>query len=226
MGGPAGVPSQSYPFGYPPAQNQIPQDIYRESLQTAVLDKVRHRCNEISQLGKAQIDSLRKTEQDLLDGQNKLQSLIQDAQQQQVQAQVRLSSLSSLSPPSSLTRLELHRQPPKQDKPDRRRHTEDVLHVLQLVVVLVGQRQRRRERRRPRHPCACLQAVSVPPSLAPSLSLSLYLTHRLLQAYAEEHAIQDLLYYLADGLRRQSIGLDIYLKVRSSLVSPRSPAIV
>lgn len=36
---------------------------------------------------------------------------------------------------------------------------------------------------------------------------------RLLQAYAEEHAIQDLLYYLADGLRRESIGLDTYLKV-------------
>jgi len=36
--------------------------------------------------------------------------------------------------------------------------------------------------------------------------------NQLLQAYAEEHAIQDLLYYLADGLRRQSIGLDAYLK--------------
>jgi hypothetical protein len=36
---------------------------------------------------------------------------------------------------------------------------------------------------------------------------------RLLQAYAEEHAIQDLLYYLADGLRKESIGLDTYLKV-------------
>ena len=112
MGG-SGVVSQSYPFGYPPAQNQIPQDIYRESLQTAVLDKVRHRCNEISQLGKAQIDSLRKTEQDLVDGQNKLQSLIQDAQQQQLQAQVWLSR-STLSFVSLVTTcLELHRQPPK-----------------------------------------------------------------------------------------------------------------
>lgn len=99
-----GGTSQSYPFGYPPSQNQIPQDIYRESLQTAVLDKVRHRCNEISQLGKAQIDSLRKTEQDLLDGQKQLQSLIQDAQQEQVQAQVSrlFSSLSPSPSPSSL----------------------------------------------------------------------------------------------------------------------------
>ena len=88
--GGAGVASQSYPFGYPPSQSHIPQDIYRESLQTAVLDKVRLRSNEIIQLGKAQIDSLRKTEQDLIEGQTKLQSLIQDAQQQQVQAQVRV----------------------------------------------------------------------------------------------------------------------------------------
>ena len=36
---------------------------------------------------------------------------------------------------------------------------------------------------------------------------------RLFQCYAEEHAIQDLLFYLADGLRRESIGLEIYLKV-------------
>ena len=41
-----------------------------------------------------------------------------------------------------------------------------------------------------------------------------FLLKRLLQAYAEEHAIQDLLYYLAEGLRRESIGLDTYLKVR------------
>lgn len=40
-----------------------------------------------------------------------------------------------------------------------------------------------------------------------------FILKRLLQAYAEEHAIQDLLYYLADGLRKNSIGLDTYLKV-------------
>ena len=53
-------------------------------------------------------------------------------------------------------------------------------------------------------------------------------THRLLQSYAEEHAIQDLLYHLADGHRRQAIGLDIYLKVRfaSSLSSSLSSSLV
>ena len=40
-------------------------------------------------------------------------------------------------------RLELHRQPSKQDKPDDRCHTEDVLHVIVDVDDLVGQGQRR-----------------------------------------------------------------------------------
>lgn len=87
--------SHSYPHGYP--QTQIPQDVYRESLQSAVLDKVRQRLDEAIQMGTAQIDSLRRTEQDLIDGDKKLQSLISDAQQQQVQAEVLIFPLSILS---------------------------------------------------------------------------------------------------------------------------------
>jgi hypothetical protein len=78
--------SYSYPYGYP--QTQIPQDVYRDSLQTAILDKVRNRLDETVQIENAQIYSLRKTEQDLIDGEKKLQSFIRDAQQQQLQAQV------------------------------------------------------------------------------------------------------------------------------------------
>jgi len=78
--------SYSYPHGYP--QTQIPQDVYRDSLQTAILDKVRNRLDETVQIENAQIYSLRKTEQDLIDGEKKLQSFIRDAQQQQLQAQV------------------------------------------------------------------------------------------------------------------------------------------
>jgi ESCRT-I complex subunit TSG101 len=86
-----GSTSFSYPHGYP--QIQIPQDVYRDSIQSAVLDKVRHRLDETIQIGNAQIDSLRKTEQDLMDGETKIQLLISDAQQQQVQAQVHISFL-------------------------------------------------------------------------------------------------------------------------------------
>jgi hypothetical protein len=82
----AGSTSHSYPYGYP--QTQIPQDIYRESIQTAVLNKVRNRLGETVELGNAQIISLKKTEQDLIDGEKKIQLLITDAHQQQTQAQV------------------------------------------------------------------------------------------------------------------------------------------
>jgi hypothetical protein len=78
--------SHSYPYGYPPTQ--IPHDIYRESIQTAVLNKVRNRLGETVELGNAQIISLKKTEQDLVDGEKKIQLLINDAHQQQTQAQV------------------------------------------------------------------------------------------------------------------------------------------
>ncbi|CAF4335298.1 unnamed protein product, partial [Adineta steineri] len=85
-GGSTANTSHSYPYGYP--QTQIPQDVYRDSLQTAVFDKVRNRLDETLQIGNAQIDSLRKTEQDLQEGDKKLQIMINEAQQQQIQAQV------------------------------------------------------------------------------------------------------------------------------------------
>ena len=92
--GPGAGPNTSYsnPYGYPQT-TQIPQDVYRESLQSAVLDKVRQRLDEAIQIENAQIASLRRTEQDLNDGEKKLHSLISDAQQQQVQAEVLIFSL-------------------------------------------------------------------------------------------------------------------------------------
>jgi ESCRT-I complex subunit TSG101 len=83
-----GNPSLSYPQGYP--QTTIPGDIIRESIQAAAWNKVRGRLNETIQLRNAEIDSLKKTEQDLTDGETKIQSLITNAQQQQTQAQVLL----------------------------------------------------------------------------------------------------------------------------------------
>jgi FtsZ-binding cell division protein ZapB len=86
---PTGVnPSYSYPQGYP--QTTIPADIFRESLQTAALNKIRYRFDETIQVGNAEIESLKKAEQDLTNGEKKLQSIINDLQQQQIRAQVYL----------------------------------------------------------------------------------------------------------------------------------------
>ena len=81
-----GHPSYPYSQGY--AQNDIPENVYRNSIQSAVLDKVRYRLKEAIQLANVEIDSMKKAEQDLRNGEKKIQSLITEAQQQQVQAQV------------------------------------------------------------------------------------------------------------------------------------------
>ena len=51
------------------------------------------RLRETVQISNIQIDSLRKTEQDLTEGQRKLQTLVNDAQQQQTNAQVAIFQL-------------------------------------------------------------------------------------------------------------------------------------
>jgi hypothetical protein len=83
-----GNTSYSYPYGYPPTTTTIPEEQYRDSIQSAVLDKVRYQFDEIVPLRNAEIDSLKKTEQDLLKGEKIIQSLISNAQQEQVQTQV------------------------------------------------------------------------------------------------------------------------------------------
>ncbi|CAF1499886.1 unnamed protein product [Adineta steineri] len=165
-GGSAASTSHSYPYGYP--QTQIPQDVYRDSLQTAVFDKVRNRLDETLQIGNAQIDSLRKTEQDLQEGDKKLQIMINEAQQQQIQAQNYISNIKA--------------------------KTNEMLDATQKMSSSSSSLGKE-------------NSVKDDALITPAPVYK-----QLLQAYAEEHAIQDLLYYLSDGLRREAIGLDIYLK--------------
>ena len=84
--GAAGNGSNSYPHGYP--QTTLSRDVIRDSIQSAVLDKLRGRLKDTIQLGNVQIDSLQKTRQDLTDGETKLEILVDEAKKQQVQAQV------------------------------------------------------------------------------------------------------------------------------------------
>lgn len=81
-----GNPAYPYSQGYP--QTTIPESVRLDSMRSAVIDKVRSRLDEALQLGNAEIDSMKRVEQDLLTGEKKIQSLITDAQQRQIQAQV------------------------------------------------------------------------------------------------------------------------------------------
>jgi ESCRT-I complex subunit TSG101 len=160
---PTGVnTSYSYPQGYP--QPTIPADVFRESLQAAALNKIRYRFDETIQVGNAEIESLKKAEQDLTNGEKKLQSIINELQQQQIRAQNYITNLNA-------KKSEISEAAQKISSKEKENSVKD-------------------------------DALIIP---AP-------IYKQLLQAYAEEHAIQDLLYYLADGLRKQSIGLDTYLK--------------
>lgn len=105
--------SYAYPQGY--AQTAIPQSIYRDSIQSAALDRVRYRLDEAIQLGNAQINSMKKVEEDLLNGEKKIQSMINDAQQQQTQAQVSLSPFTNIV---SFSSLELYRQSTNKNEPN------------------------------------------------------------------------------------------------------------
>ncbi|CAF0856585.1 unnamed protein product [Adineta ricciae] len=154
----------SHSFTNGTSRQQNLESVYRASLESAVEKKITDRLRETVQISNVQIDSLRKTEQDLTDGQRKLQTLINDAQQQQTHAQNYIATI--------------------------RAKTNEMLDAAQKMSS-AGKENSVKD-----------DAVITP---APVYK-------QLLQAYAEEHAIQDLLYYLAEGLRRESIGLDTYLK--------------
>lgn len=64
-------------------ESRIPEDLYRESIRSAVLDKIIKRYNEIVETKNGEINSLKKIEQDLNDGQTKIDLLINNIQQQQ-----------------------------------------------------------------------------------------------------------------------------------------------
>lgn len=82
--------SPSYPYPYPPQQQQqdMNRQAYRDSIVTAVFDRVRGRYDEAVQIANAELSSMKQTEQDLGEGQKRLDRMINDIRNQQVQAQV------------------------------------------------------------------------------------------------------------------------------------------
>jgi hypothetical protein len=74
-------------------QRDIPEEVYRESLRTAILDKIQNRFNEINQINKGEIDSLNKTNENLNQRFNQINQIINQIQQQQNQIQVYIHSL-------------------------------------------------------------------------------------------------------------------------------------
>ncbi|CAF0930032.1 unnamed protein product, partial [Didymodactylos carnosus] len=163
-------PSYPYPqpYGIGGQAGQIPENIYKESYITAVMDKVKYKLMEVVHQSKAEIASLQKTEEDLVKGQQRLDMFISDAQQQGNILNQYVTQLKSKT-----------------------------IELKDAVQKMSSSRQQSAQHNLKD------DAIIIP---AP-------IYKQLLQAYAEDHAIQDLLYYLGDGHRRNSISLDTYLKL-------------
>jgi len=192
-GGSSSTPYPSYSAGYPPypvsgsatpkpsypsypaattttqasASGTISEDHIRASLLSAVEDKVRRRLSEIFAQSQAEIETLKKTENELRIGQSKLEELSRRLDQEQVEMERGISSLKERSNELEDTLTKIKSQDSNFD-------------VDEAVV-----------------------------TTAP-------LYKQLLNAYAEQAATEDAIYYLGEGLRRGVIELDVFLKhVRS-----------
>ena len=132
------------------------------SLISAIQDKARIKYMEIESVKQAEIDSLKRVNQDLQTSEKQLCSFVNEAESE-------IYNVANL--------------------------TLEVRHKTAQLNEKIGQMQHRDN--------ACIEDAVVTP--AP-------LYRQLMQLFAEELAIQDLVFYLSEGLQNKTISLDSFLK--------------
>lgn len=134
----------------------------RASLLSAVEDKMRRRLREIFQQAQAETDALKKTQEDLQKGRQKLDDMLirLDKEQTEVEESIRQLQLKEIEVKDVLTKIE---------------HSDD---------------------------------VNIDEVIQPSAPLY----KQLLNAFAEEQATEDAIYYMGDALRKGVIDIDVFLK--------------
>lgn len=182
-----GYPPTTYPnqsgygyTGYPPQQATAVQssgttttastnagvslsdEQIRLSLLSAVEDKMRRRLREIFAQSQAELDALKKTEDDLQRGKGTLEEMLQKLEREQNDVETNLALLK-----------------------EKNQELESVLAKLESQ-----------------------EKIDVDDAVSPTAPLY----KQLLQAFAEEQATEDAIYYLGEALRREVIDLDTYLK--------------
>jgi ESCRT-I complex subunit TSG101 len=163
MGGQARIssqPVQNNNTGY--QDDTIKPEYYRMSLISAIQDKVRIKYNENVEAKMAEIDSLKRVNDDLKRSQSYLDNLISDATNE-------MSSIERLTEQLKIKSVEIT------ESLNRIQHR-DKANIEDAIVT----------------------------------PMPLY--RQILQLYAEELSIQDLIYYLSEGLSRNSISLENFLK--------------
>lgn len=180
-GGPAGHGSGYPPYmnfpqpsgGYPPAAGYNPssnasstgtitEEHIKASLISAVEDKLRRRIQEKVNQYHAEIETLNRTKQELVEGSAKIDSIISRLEREQVDLQKNIAVLK-----------------------DKEEELEKSLETLE-------------------------SAEAIDPDEAVTTTAPLY--RQLLNAYADEAATEDAIYYLGEGLRGGVIDLETFLK--------------
>ena len=152
----ASYQASSYP------DDTIKPEHYKMSLISAIQDKARIKYMEIESVKQAEIDSLKRVNQDLQTSEKQLCSFVNEAESE-------IYNVANL--------------------------TLEVRHKTAQLNEKIGQMQHRDN--------ACIEDAVVTP--AP-------LYRQLMQLFAEELAIQDLVFYLSEGLQNKTISLDSFLK--------------
>lgn len=150
--------------GYPYASNSntITEEHIKASLLSAVEEKLRRRLREVHAQAQAEMDVLKRTQDDLNRGKAKLENMINKLEQEQLDLEKNIMVLREKNEAMSdlISKMQ----------------TQEQIDVDEAVI-----------------------------TTAP-------LYKQLLNAFAEENAIEDAIYYLGEALRRQVIDLDVFLK--------------
>ncbi|CAB3382575.1 Hypothetical predicted protein [Cloeon dipterum] len=162
-------PMSSTPSGYPPSTSSgtITEEHIRASLLSAVEDKLRRRLREQFSQGTAELETLRRTNMELIQGKSKLEGLVGRLEKDCSELEKAISVLEE--------------KEAEMDKGLGKLSAEEPLDIDEAVT-----------------------------TTAP-------LYRQLLNAFAEESAIEDVIYYLGEALRRGRIDLESFLKQVRSL---------
>ncbi|KAH8379742.1 hypothetical protein KR009_006902 [Drosophila setifemur] len=163
-------PDMDYPQpsgGYPPAAGYnstgtITEEHIKASLISAVEDKLRRRIQEKVFQYQAEIETLNRTKQELIEGSSKIDTIISRLEREHVDLQKNITVLK-----------------------DKEQELEKSLETLE-------------------------SAEAIDPDEAVTTTAPLY--RQLLNAYADEAATEDAIYYLGEGLRGGVIDLETFLK--------------
>ncbi|XP_069688340.1 tumor susceptibility gene 101 protein isoform X2 [Periplaneta americana] len=175
---PPPVPTQGYPPQTSPpsssaatsassATGTITEEHIRASLLSAVEDKLRRRLREQFSQTQAELETLGRTQQELVQGKNKLDDILARLEKEQVELDKNITIL------------------------------KDKEQELEKAIERLSEQQ----------PLDVDEAVT---TTAP-------LYKQLLNAFAEEAATEDAIYYMGEALRRGVIDLDVFLKQVRSL---------